>query len=194
MSKVILIICLFISVSIWGQNQDTIYNKATKYLKANEIQKAIRYYQFANNIHPRTELGQCALEKVDSLKPIVRKTVTDKLIGNWKMVDPGSNWVIRDDNLVAKMITISLDEIKFFELYKNSKNWTLIKSEKLIFLDKAGIDLFYTEIVYSNKEIWDYTIDDDSGQLTVRYTGEETDTGRTEIVCGTTETNYFRLQ
>lgn len=194
MSKVILIICLFISVSIWGQNQDTIYNKATEYLKANEIQKAIIFYQFANDIHPRTELGLCALEKVDSLKPIVRKTVTDKLIGNWKMADSESNWIIREDNLVAKMVTIDSEEIKFLELYKNSKEWTLIKTEKLRFLDKAGIDLMYTEVVYSNKEIWDYTIDDYSGLLSISYTGEETDTGRTEMVCGITRTNYFRLQ
>lgn len=176
MTKAILIICLFITIPFWGQeknstSQKDIYNLANEYLRANNFKKA------------------------DSLRSIIRKEFTNKLIGNWKMADSESNWVIREDNIVAKMITINSKEILFFELYKDSKEWTLIKSENLTFMNKMETYFPFTEIVYSNKEIWNYHINEDTGLLTIRYTGEETKTGRTELIaCGYTGTNYFRLQ
>jgi hypothetical protein len=164
MTKAILIICLFITIPFWGQDKNStsqkdIYNLVNEYLRANNFKKA------------------------DSLRSIIRKEFTEKLIGNWKMADSESNWVIREDNIVAKMITI------------NSKEWTLIKSENLTFMNKMETYFPFTEIVYSNKEIWNYHINEDTGLLTIRYTGEETKTGRTELIaCGYTGTNYFRLQ
>ena len=55
------------------------------------------------------------------------------------------------------------------------------------------MDSSFTEFVFSNKEIWDYSIDKNSGELKTFYTGEETETGRTELVCGNPEFYYFKL-
>jgi hypothetical protein len=71
----------------------------------------------------------------------------------------------RDDGLVGKMITINTtDEILFYEL-SNAKKNGIAKTKRLLFR-KSRILFFYTEILYSNNEIWEYTINKDSGELT----------------------------
>jgi hypothetical protein len=44
------------------------------------------------------------------------------------------------------------------------KKWELAKPKRLLFRNQNLI--FYTEILYSNNEIWEYTINKDSGELT----------------------------
>jgi hypothetical protein len=41
------------------------------------------------------------------------KKKVNSLTGNWKWISKEANWVIRDDGLVGKMITITTDEILF---------------------------------------------------------------------------------
>jgi hypothetical protein len=44
------------------------------------------------------------------------------------------------------------------------KKWELAKPKRLLFRNPESY--FYTEILYSNNEIWEYTINKDSGELT----------------------------
>jgi hypothetical protein len=91
------------------------------------------------------------------------------------------------------MITINPEQILFFELYRNSKKWELVKTEKITF-SKNPESYSFTELLYTNKEIWDYTIDENSGELKTYYVGDKTEEGFSEIVCGNTVFYYFKLQ
>lgn len=91
------------------------------------------------------------------------------------------------------MITINPNEMLFFELYKNSKEWKLVKKETLQFSEKPELYSF-TELVYSNKQIWDYGIDENSGELKAYYIGDKTEEGFSEMVCGNPVLYYFKLQ
>ena len=58
-----------------------------------------------------------------SSKTILRDNKINSLIGNWKWILKEGNWAIREDNLGGKMITITKDEILFYEIYRTSKKW-----------------------------------------------------------------------
>jgi hypothetical protein len=57
------------------------------------------------------------------------------------------------------MITITTDEI-LFELYRDSK-WELVKTEKIDFSENPD-SYSFTDFLYSNNEVWEYTINKDS--------------------------------
>lgn len=140
------------------------------------------------------ETNDIFFQNTDSLK-VLRTKLTNEILGNWKMVNDES-WALREpsDSIVGKMITIEPNQILFYELYPKAKKWNLIKIENLVFTDKSrfSFDPFY--IVYSNKEVWNYYIDEVSGNLIAYYIGKEYEDGIAEMVCGNPKINYFRLQ
>jgi hypothetical protein len=67
----------------------------------------------------------------------------------------------------------------------------IAKPEKITF-PKIRILFFYTEILYSNNEIWEYTINKDSGELTAFV---EKKNNYTQLVCGNPVfLLFFKLQ
>lgn len=190
---------LLISSLIWSQDATRIQYQKDNFESAKEILKygdnvlSIRRFLLTASIVPKSEIAQIAIKKTDSIKLIIRNNKINQLIGNWKWIPQDANWVIRDDGLVGKMITINPTEILFFELYKKSKKWELVKKEILHFSEKPELYSF-TELVYSNKEIWDYTINKESGELNAFYIGEENEWGFSQWVCGQLEFHYFKLE
>lgn len=91
------------------------------------------------------------------------------------------------------MIHITTEEILFFELYKNAKEWKLVQTDKIKFSENPE-SYSFTEFLNSNNEIWDYKIDSTTGELKAYYVGEKIDNNYTELVCGNTELFYFKLQ
>ena len=110
------------------------------------------------------------------------------------MIDDVPSWVMREDNIVGRMIKITSSEIQFFELIRNAKSWKLAKTEKIFYSDEFSEGSSYADLVYSNNEIWHYWIDEKTGYLNLTNTGEKTKTGRTDIICGTLTKTYFKLQ
>ena len=193
------ILILLMSSSSWAQDAYRIQYQKDNFESAKEILKygddvlSIRQFLLTASIIPKSDIARIALIKSDSIKSIIRKNKINQLIGNWKWIPQDANWAIRDDGLVGKMITINPTEILFFELYKKSKKWQLVKKEILHFSEKPELYSF-AELVYSNKEIWDYTIDVESGELKTFYIGEENGFGFSEMICGNLEFRYFKLQ
>lgn len=91
------------------------------------------------------------------------------------------------------MITINTKELLFFELYRNSKKWKLVKTEKICFSENPD-SYSFTEFLYSNNEVWEYTINKDSGELIAFYIGEKTEDNYTQLVCGNPVFYYFKLE
>ncbi|MGZ9734452.1 hypothetical protein [Flavobacterium sp. GNP002] len=91
------------------------------------------------------------------------------------------------------MIQITVEEIQFFELYKNAKEWKLVQTDKNRFSENPE-SYSFTEFLSSNNEVWDYNIDSNTGELIATYIGEKIENNYTELVCGNQKLNYFKLQ
>lgn len=193
------LLLLLLTTAVWAQDdtrneyQKRLFNDAQKTLESRDYVVAARLFTFVHNMDEKSKIAQIALKKADSLKSIFRKSKVDRLTGNWKWISKDANWAIRDDGLGAKMITISSDEILFFELYRNSKKWELVKTEKIKFSENPD-SYSFTDFLYSNSQVWDYTIDENTRELKAYYLGDKTEQGYSEMVCGILILHYFKLQ
>lgn len=199
MKKYLSNLLLFMSIQIWSQDairnqyQKENFESAKNTLENGNHTVAIREFLLVYDMNAKSEIAQIAIKKADSLKSIIRNNKINRLLGDWKWVSKEGNWAIREDGLSGKMITINVDEILFFELYRNSKKWELVKTEKIKFSENPE-SYSFTEFLYSNKEIWDYSVDENSGELKAYYIGEKTEEGFSELVCGNPVFYYFKLQ
>ena len=173
--------------------QTQLFTLAIKTSESGDYLEAIRTLAISNNINPKAEIATLAVKKGNSLKIILRQNKINELIGKWKWIPQDSNWAIREDDLVGKMIHISTEEIHFFELFKKSKEWKLVQSEKIKFSENPE-SYSFTELLYSTNEVWDYNIDSNTGQLIAFYIGEKIEDNYTELVCGNQKLKYFKLQ
>lgn len=176
-----------------SEYQKQLYKLAIQTSESGDYLEAIRTFNTSTNINPKAEIAMLALKKADSLKLILRENKINKVIGKWKWIPKEGNWAIREDNLVGKMIHITAEEIHFFELYKNSREWKLVQTEKNRFSENPE-SYSFTEFLNSNNEVWDYNIDPKSGQLITYYIGEKIEDNYTELVCGNQKLIYFKLQ
>lgn len=191
-----------------GQNtskedfQKNRFDLGMSFLLKGKNEKAIGPFNHAYHIIPNNELGQIAFKIYDSLRPIIREKLRNIIIGNWKKIHKEANWVMVEENgLVGEMITINENNILFFELYKNAKEWCLVKTEPIVFCKKADnerpeIDyhVSFTEFTFINKEVWQFRIDENSGLLNTNLVGTELDNGVAEIICGSLSHQYFKLE
>lgn len=190
-----------------GQNmskeefQKNRFDLGISFLMKGENEKAVKLFHFAHHVIPNNELGNIAFQKYDSLKPIIREKLKNDLIGNWKKIHKGPNWGIPENDLVGEMITINSEEILFYELYKKAKEWCLVRTEPIVFCKKVEIekqyidyDASFTEFSYKNKEVWQYYTDKNSGLLKTYLIGYESKDGVSEIICGGTSYEYFKLE
>lgn len=176
-----------------SEYQQQLYTAAIKSYKNGDNIDAIKTFAIIQNINPKADISKKASQKSDSLKTILRDNKINSLIGNWKWILKEGNWAIREDNLGGKMITITKDEILFYEIYRTSKKWDLIKTEKIKFSDNPE-SYSFTELLYSNNEIWDYSYDSGTGELIATYIGEKIGDNYTELVYGNPKLFYFKLQ
>jgi hypothetical protein len=194
-------IVFLLSIPVFSQNnndtedlQTKEFNLANEYLKNAYLTTAINSFYYVNRLNSKTLIGNISVKRADSLKIILRKNLITELAGNWKMFDDIPSWVMREDSIVGKMIKIDSSEIQFFELIRNAKNWKLTKTEKILYSDTLSSESSYSDLIYSNNEIWNYHINEETGYLDLTYTGDKTESGRTEIICGITTKTYFKLQ
>lgn len=203
--KKLISLLFIICFQMTGQNmskeefQKNRFDLGISFLMKDENEKAAQLFHFAHHIIPNNELGHIAFKKYDSLKPIIREKLKKSIIGNWKKIHKEPNWIIPENDLVGEMITITPEEILFYELYKNAKEWCLTKTEPIIFCKKAeeGSELYdvsFTEFIFKNKEVWQYYIDEKSGLLKTFLFGYESENSLSQIVCGGISYEYFKLE
>jgi hypothetical protein len=197
----IIFISLLLYVQSWSQNNNQIedlqiknFNRAKDFLKDSNLNGAMNSFYNATRFNPKTQIGALSLKKADSIKIILRKNLINELTGNWRMIDDVPTWVMREDSIVGQMLKINTSEIQFFELIRNAKNWKLAKTEKILYSDQFSESSSYTDLIYSNNEIWHYWIDEKTGYLNLTNTGAKTEKGRTDIACGALKRTYFKLQ
>jgi len=204
--KKLVLLFLTICFQMSGQNlskeeiQKERFNLGMSFLLKNENETAIKSFYYAYKIIPDNKSGQVAFKKYDSLRPIIRENLKKNIIGNWKKIYKGPNWGIPDENdTVGEMITINENEILFFELYKNIKEWCLVRTEPIVFCKKAedGNEIHevnFTEFTFKNSEVWQFYIDEKSGLLKTFLFGYESENGLSQIICGGISNEYFKLE
>jgi hypothetical protein len=196
--SVIYIVFLLISNLNYSQDyrspeyQKLRIDEAINCVKNNELERATMILYFVNNLNSENELGKMALKKADSLLPIAQQKVRKNLVGTWTLFESGSNWGFETekDTLIKKVLIITEKDFQFYEQNVKTKENKLIKTEKTTFEKYRDTSDSSFDFVFSDKSIWAFYRDEKTNILKQMYTGQETDTGRTEMVCGNTELNY----
>ncbi|WP_310377420.1 hypothetical protein [Flavobacterium sp.] len=202
MKKYILTIILFSISQVWSQEwkapgyQKKMFDEGKEYLSKLEYSSAAGIFQYVNELNPNNDLGKIAKTKSDSLKPIARIKLIVSIIGKWKLKETGSNWGFQNhkDSINDQLLIIEQNKFLFFEQNKITKELKLIKSENIRFSKSTHESIYSYEFVFSDNQIWWFGIDKNNNQLRQMNTGEETEKGRTEIVCGNSELRYIKLE
>lgn len=173
--------------------QKLAFIEAERYLKNNQLEMAIEFFNHVNKLDMKSELAKIAIQRSDS---ILNVKIKNKIIGKWILFESGSNWgFISEENLSKrKILIISEDDFQFYEKDITTQEYKLIKIEKSFFTKKKDVSGRTTDFVFKDKSLWMFYFDEKRNILRQIYTGEETDEGRTEMVCGNTELNYKRYE
>jgi len=198
LKRLILALLLTFSVTLFAQEEKfNFFEEAQKAFKNNDLKRAHGLFSLAQKFDSKQENVSISFKKADSLKVVLRKNLIEAITGNWKMVTPES-WALREpsDSIVGKMITIEKNEILFYELYPKAKKWNLVRTEHLVFSEKINMSTDPLLIVYANKDVWEYYVDEISGNLIAYYVGQENENEETisELVCGNPKVTYYKLQ
>ncbi|MBP4143137.1 hypothetical protein J3S90_15135 [Flavobacterium sp. P4023] len=202
MKKYILTIFLFSFCLIWSQkskslkNQKVYLKEAQESLNKSDNASAIGFYIYVYELNPNNDLGKIAKIKTDSLKSVPRKKYIESIIGKWNLNRTGSNWGFENykDSLNNQILIIEKNKLIFFNQNKSTKELKLVKSEDLIFFTSVNEDNYSNELLFSDNEIWSFSINKNNSELRQFYSGQKTENGRTEMVCGNSELYYTRLE
>lgn len=196
----IISIILFFSKSFaqdYGQEgyQEKRYQEAMAALKNKEYESACNEFYFVHG-YKKNELSRIALKKADSLLPFAQKNIRKKIIGKWMLKESGSNWGFEKvkDNGIQKFLFIDEDQFSFYDLDIKTNKMTLTKVEKSVFTKIRDYRNLAFDFVFSDKTLWKFYFIEEKQILKQFMIGEETENGRSEIVCGNSEYNYTRMK
>lgn len=202
MKKITLIFVSLFSVQSWSQSdqkmwlQKNKYDSAISYFNKNEFDVAADLFLFAYKIKPDSELGKISKNKFDSLKPVIRKKLIDKLVGTWKMNGNIPSWSQRNlkrEKIENELMIIDSDKISYYLQNNSTKEMKLIKSEAIVFYDSFEKNNHVTEVLTSDMRLWSYCLDEDLKNLRAINTGKVTVTGKTKIDLNNEEIYYERI-
>ncbi|MHC0443138.1 hypothetical protein [Flavobacterium sp. 3-210] len=120
--------------------------------------------------------------------------VIRKYIGKWVLFESGSNWGFTSEENMSKrkILVITEHEFQFYEEDIETKENKLITIEKISLTTQKDFSYSFIDFVFKDKSLWAFYFDESRNILRQINTGEETNNGRTEIVCGNTELHYKR--
>ncbi|RVT76522.1 hypothetical protein EOD40_08435 [Flavobacterium sufflavum] len=201
MKKNFSILFTLLFLQTWSQENKSLeyqkktFDEANEYLKKLEYSSAAGAFQYVNELNPKNEIGKIALKKSDSLRPIARQKLKESLIGKWKLAETGSNWGMEktQDTLIEKILIIDENKFHFYEKNVKTKEIKLVKSEKMNFSKGINENFYSYEFVFSDNQIWYFSVNPKTNKLRQVNTGEDKEIGRSEIVCGNLELYYTRI-
>ena len=175
--------------------QEKRFDEAIQSLKEKEFEKAAFTFYFVYRYN-KNELGEIALKKSDSILPYAQENIRKKIIGKWILTESGSNWGFekQKDTLIKKVLIIDLDKFSFYDLNLKSNKLTLTKSEKSVFTKNRDMRGLLFDFVFSDKTLWSFYYDEKTKILRQIMTGEDSENGRSEMVCGNSEFKYTKTE
>ncbi|RXP48475.1 hypothetical protein EC396_12755 [Lutibacter sp. HS1-25] len=207
MKRTLFIIIILIFNICLSQNEDKTNHldfqkefmiKAEENILKNELGKAYFSYQFALHQDSTSVNGIIALRKSDSLKLILRNKLKLEIIGVWKLKKFANGMILKktDDNLeFDKILIISNSEISFYEQNKKTQKNEFIKREKIQFNNIPDLWPAYSELIYSDKQIWSFTLIENGKNLKIKNTGKViNEKSREQMLSGNSELFYERIK
>ena len=175
--------------------QEKRYNEAIQSLKNKEFEDAAFTFYFVYR-YKKNELGNLALKKSDSILPFAQENIRKKIIGKWVLSESGSNWGFKKqtDSLIKKVLVIDLDKFSFYDLNVKTKKMILTKSEKSLFTKNRDMRGLLFDFAFSDKTLWSFYYDEKKKTLRQIMTGEDSENGRSEMVCGNSEFIYTKIE
>ncbi|PWB27001.1 tetratricopeptide repeat protein [Flavobacterium sp. HTF] len=200
MKKYITIVILLLTFKNFAQNnpkeafQKSRYELALSHYKKGENTKALDLFSVAYKINPENEFGKQSIEKIESLKNVLRKDFISKIVGTWYFTGDKPSWAIHaeDDKTFTKLIEVSENKIAFYEQDKKTKVKKLIKTEDLTFYDKDKSDPLFSAIILSTGNIWLCSVNEDSRVLHAVNIAEKDQNGTKKIDTDNKERFYTK--
>lgn len=195
------LIFVFVTLQSFSQEygeegyQEKRFDEAIQSLKNEEYENAAFTFYFVSR-YKKNELGEIALKKSDSILPFAQQNIRKKIIGKWVLSESGSNWGFekQKDSLIKKVLIIHLEQFLFYDLNLKSNKMTLTKSEKSIFTKNRDMRGTLFDFVFSDKTLWNFYYDEKEKTLRMIMTGEDSENGRSEMVCGNSEFRYTKAE
>lgn len=204
MKKTFVLIVLFSTLQFFGQNdqkaafQKSKYELAVSYYKKADFVKAIDLFSLAAKIKPDNEIGKDAVNKVDTLREILRKEILSQAIGTWKRTGSQPVWsavtaVTASQSTFDELVEIKENEILFYEVDKKTKVKKLLKTENLVYNDAKSTVSLFSEIILSDGTIWNCSLNEKSDVLHVINVAVKTEEGIKKIQSDNEENYYVKM-
>ena len=201
----ILIFTIFISFSVLGQDKRAIelqiqwHQKAENSLDSSKIRSAFYEYHFSHHLIPESDLGKTSKAKSDSLKNILRDTLLQNLKGTWKLKIFGKiNSKEEKDHYekLGRYLTIRNDSIFYYKNKINLEEQRPSQIHKIEFSDLETIYPNYSDIIHSDNQIWNYSVDSKKNNLIIEENGELSPDGksRSEVISHPSGYTYIRIK
>ncbi|MFH6994218.1 hypothetical protein [Flavobacterium sp. FlaQc-48] len=202
--SLILIVFLIVSKTIAQNDPKTAFQKsryelAVSYYKKADLKKALDLFHIASTIKPETEIGKESLKQIDTIKNVLRETILAQALGNWKMMGDKPIWAVSQSVSYAEkdfdeLVTITQNEIVFYEINKKTGEKKIIKTENLVYYNKNKSDSLFSDIILSDGTIWNCSINEDSDQLHVINVGIKDENGVKKIESDNMERYYVKVK
>ncbi|MDQ8012764.1 MAG: hypothetical protein REI96_09975 [Flavobacterium nitrogenifigens] len=203
MKNTLVLIVLLSTFQFFGQNNQKIvfqknkYELAVAYYKKADFVKAIDLFSLAANIKPDSEIGIDAVNKVDTLRKLLRKKILNLAVGTWKRIGNQPIWstAAANDNQSSfdELIEIKVNEILFYEVDKKTKEKKLLKRENLVYNNASCTASVFSEIILSDGTIWYCSLNEKSNILHVINVAVKTKEGVQKIINDNEESYYAKI-
>ena len=175
------------------------YELAISHYKNSDYIKAVDLFFLSSKIDPESPIGQESIQIADTLKTLLRKDLTDKLVGTWRKTGNQPEWVYIEKNEIIKkeydeIMVITPNNILFYERNISTNETKLIKSEELIFYSKENLYNLHSQVIFSDNKIWTYLLDKDAKTLRTVNTGIDKKEGSERIVKDQQEVYYEKIK
>lgn len=205
MKKLLLLIVLSIVSKTFAQNdsktafQKSRYELAVSYYKKADFKKALDLFHLASKIKPDTEIAKESIQKVDTLKTVLRQAILTQALGTWKMNGDKPVWASnQNEKSVEKdteeFIAIMPTEILFYEKNKKTQEKKIIKTEPLVYYNQQESDALFSDVILSDGTIWNCSINEKSDELRVINVGKTSDNGVEKIENNNIERFYVKVK
>jgi hypothetical protein len=202
MKKIFVLLVLLTTSQFFGQSdqktafQKSKYELAVSYYKKADFVKAIDLFSLAAKIKPDNEIGKDAVNKVDTLRGLLRKEILNHAVGTWKRTGSQPVWSAVANNNQSdfdELIEIKQREILFYEVDKKTKVKKLLKTENLVYNDNNSTVSVFSEIILSDGTIWNCSLNDKSDILHVVNVAVKTENGIEKIKNDNEESYYVKI-
>ena len=157
MLRILFLVFLLFSTNLESQSsksQKDWFESGQKFLKKKKFEIAASKFYLAEKYGPDTEIKKLARLKIDSILPLAKKKIINKMKGDWKLKEFHGNF---HPLKFSDYIKITDKEIVFYKKDSFGKK-VILRKEQIRFLPYDSIKSIFSarKFVFKNTEIWEF--------------------------------------